>query len=383
MIELIELLHLYMNTDLEQVILSSPRKDGPIKVRIRPILLQERLRFQCTQTVGAQELHSNHDTASVIRLIGEYMTDHFKQLQLFHGQAVVNALVSKKGKVTIKCKKREEPTRSNGDLSHNRKKRYILNPEKKVGFLVDLGVMTTDGKIVKARYDKFRQINRFLEFIEDVLWKLPKDREITIVDFGCGKSYLTFAIYHYLKELKGYDVRILGLDLKEDVINHCNRLAAKYGYEKLHFHQGDIADCDFKDHVDMVVSLHACDTATDYALLKAVSWGASVILTAPCCQHELNGQMKNDILHPVLSYGVIKERMAALFTDGLRAGLLEEQGYETQVLEFVDMDHTPKNLLIRAVKSVKRRGESKELRACMEFLQVSPTLDTLLKQLRK
>ena len=223
---------------------------------------------------------------------------------------------------------------------------------------MDLGVMTREGKIVNSRYDKFRQINRFLEFIEDILPRLAKDREITILDFGCGKSYLTFAMYYYLHELKQYDVNIIGLDLKEDVIATCSKLSKKYGYEKLHFYRGDIASYEGVQQVDMVVTLHACDTATDFALAKAVNWGASVILSVPCCQHELNGQISNEELSPVFSYGILKERMAALLTDGLRAQMLEYAGYDTQILEFIDMEHTPKNLLIR--QSIQERKKKME-----------------------
>ena len=244
-------------------------------------------------------------------------------------------------------------------------------------FLVDLGVMTPEGKIVHSKYDKFRQINRFLEFIEDILPRLPKDREITILDFGCGKSYLTFAMYYYLRELKGYDVQIIGLDLKEDVIDHCSALAEKYGYEALHFEKGDIAGFTGADHVDMVVTLHACDLATDYALDKAVKWGARVILAVPCCQHELNRKMQCETLSGAFQYGLIKERTAALMTDAMRGQLLEMKGYKTQLLEFIDMEHTPKNILIRAVKTGKKRSRD-SFSDTMKALHVAPTLDRLL-----
>lgn len=265
-------------------------------------------------------------------------------------------------------------------LQHNRQKRYVLQEGIPVPFLVDLGVMTADGTIVRTRYDKFRQINRFLEFIEDILPKLDKNKETTIIDFGCGKSYLTFAMYYYLHILKEYPIRVIGLDLKRDVIARCNQLADRYGYEKLKFYHGDIAEYEGVTQVDMVVTLHACDTATDYALAKAVRWGAKVILSVPCCQHELNHQIKNDLLKPVLQYGLIKERMAALYTDALRAELLESCGYRTQILEFIDMEHTPKNILIRAVYDGKPKNNLDGLQQIMEFLHADPTLWRLLKE---
>lgn len=237
--------------------------------------------------------------------------------------------------------------------------------------------MTKEGKVVRQRFDKFRQINRFLEFIEDILPELPKGRELTILDFGCGKSYLTFAMYYYLHDMKKYDIRIIGLDLKTDVIRHCNELASEYGYEKLKFLEGDIADYTGVNEVDMVVTLHACDTATDYALAKAVGWNAKVILSVPCCQHELNRQMESDVLAPVLEYGLIRERMAALVTDAMRAQYLEQEGYRTQILEFIDMEHTPKNILIRAVKTGKKKSRD-SFSDTMKALHVAPTLDRLL-----
>ena len=209
-------------------------------------------------------------------------------------------------------------------MEHNRQKQYVLQDGEPVDFLIGLGVQTPDGHIVKARYDKFRQINRYLEFIEDILDDLPKDRTIRIIDFGCGKSYLTFAMYYYLHVQQKRDIQVTGLDLKEDVIRHCNELAGKLGYDALRFETGDISTYEGADAVDMVVSLHACDTATDYALYKAVNWGASVILAVPCCQHEINGQIQNSQLAPILRYGLLKERFSAIVTDALRANLLEQ-----------------------------------------------------------
>lgn len=374
-----------INEQLLQAVLSSSRaKDGASRIKIRPVELKGQICYPASAYEGQKVLHSNYTRDGICEYLSEALQGGFSQLQVQGNEADGSILVSKKGKMTIKTR-RHIPAQ--GDtaapvriLSHNRVKRYILQEGVPVPFLVDLGVMTESGKVVSSRYDKFRQINRFLEYIEDILPQLPKDREVTILDFGCGKSYLTFAMYYYLRVLKEYDVNIIGLDLKTDVIQKCSRLADNYGYDKLHFYQGDIADYEGVSDVDMVVTLHACDTATDFALGKAVEWGAKVILSVPCCQHELNRQIKNEMLAPILHYGILKERMAALITDGIRAQLLEEQGYDTQILEFIDMEHTPKNLLIRAVKTNKKHAVNSELRLTMESIHAAPTLEKLLNR---
>ena len=373
---------------LSVVLSGQAGKDDFIRMRLRPVLSAGQVAFQAEEFRGKQAFHKNMDASQACAYLTELMGTAFKQAQAETEGWTASVLVSKKGKISIKRKPKAEIRKpadvlndawKNG-LAHNRKKNYILEEGKAVPFLVDLGVMTKDGKIVNSRYDKFRQINRFLEFIEDILPKLDRSRESVILDFGCGKSYLTFAMYYYLKELKGYPVRIIGLDLKKDVIEKCNGLAVKSGYEKLAFYAGDIASYEGVDQVDMVVTLHACDTATDFALEKAVRWGAKVILSVPCCQHELNGQMENELLEPVLQYGIIRERMAALFTDALRARILECCGYRVQILEFIDMEHTPKNLLIRAVKQGGPRKDREELQAVLEFLHAEPTLYRLLME---
>lgn len=358
--------------------ISNPREKGGVtKVKIRPMLVKEKLVFQFEAFENNQAFHENVSAEEAVIKVQKYM-ELFKQLQMMTKTVNYTILVSKKGKVTVQ-KKGVKGEVKKVDLSHNRSKKYILEEGVKVPFLYDLGVQTADGKIVKSRFDKFRQINRFLEFIEDILPQLAKDKEVTILDFGCGKSYLTFAMYYYLHELKGYDIRIIGLDLKKDVIRLCNELSEKYGYEKLKFLEGNIADYTGVDEVDMVVTLHACDTATDFALAKAVGWKAKVILSVPCCQHELNGQIQNDMLAPVLKYGLIKERMAALITDALRAEYLEGEGYDAQILEFIDMEHTPKNILIRAVKMGKKKANKEEIKNCEKQLHVSPMLGRLLE----
>ncbi len=373
-----ELLQDNLNIELRSAVLSNPRqKEAAEKIKVRPLLQKEKLLFQIETFRNHQAFHRNVEPEEACRLLQKAM-ENMRQMQIETRRHLYTVLVSKKGKVTIK-KKALACERKEIDLSHNRKKHYILEEGVPVPFLLDLGVMTEEGKVVNSRFDKFRQINRFLEFIEDILPELDWSREVTIIDFGCGKSYLTFAMYYYLHECKGYNIRIIGLDLKKEVIRHCSGLGRKYGYEKLTFLEGDIAGYTGADHADMVVTLHACDTATDYALAKAVGWGAKVILSVPCCQHELNGQIENDILKPILKYGLLKERMAALVTDGLRAEYLECAGYDTQILEFIDMEHTPKNILIRGVKNGKKGENQKAVKKCEEFLHVSPTLGRLLE----
>ena len=381
--ELREILRGNLNIEFRSAVLSNPRKkDGAVKVKVRPLLQKEKLIFQLEEFRNNQAFHKNADPQEAEEALLSYM-ENMRQMQMETAGASYTILVSKKGKISVKQRAQAQCVKEKEiDRSHNRRKKYVLEEGVPVPFLLELGVMTKEGKIVNSRFDKFRQINRFLEFIEDILPELDKDRELTILDFGCGKSYLTFAIYYYLHELKKYDIRIIGLDLKKDVIRRCNELSKKYGYEKLTFQEGNIADYSESGtgSVDMVVTLHACDTATDYALAKAVGWGAKVILSVPCCQHELNGQMENDILKPVLGYGLIKERMAALVTDALRAQYLEREGYDAQILEFISLEHTPKNILIRAVKTGKKGGNGEAVRRCEEFLHVSPTLGRLLER---
>ena len=394
MSELQELLEQILDQELIQLILSNTRDAAQgEKLKVRPVLIKEKLYFQETLYLGTKVFHTNRRKEDMKQRLEACLEKDglFRQAQIHCESMDAVVLVRRKGAVSIK-KKNKNANRNNTEnkgrggeaglqkLSHDRAKQYILQEGQPVDFLVGLGVQSPDGRIAKARYDKFRQINRYLEFIEDILDKLPKDRCIRIIDFGCGKSYLTFAMYYYLHQLQGRDIQVTGLDLKEDVIRHCSELARRLHYEGLEFMQGDISSFTGADRVDMVVSLHACDKATDYALEKAVRWGASVIMAVPCCQHELNGQIHCDLLRPVLKYGVIKERMAALITDAIRANLLEQNGYDTQILEFIDMEHTPKNLMIRAVKtSGMRAGQaSASVDRVTEFLHVNPTLKELL-----
>lgn len=378
-----QLLEKNLNENTLRAVVSNRRsKQVSQKLVFRPFMEKNKLMFQREEYANNQVFHENMDKETTVEQICTFLEKDYKQLDLLCEQSSFSALVSKKGKSTIKENKNQIAKKI--DLSHNRKKRYILDTDEVIPFLVDLGVQTKEGKIVDKKYKKYKQINRFLEFVKDVLPELPKDRPVKIIDFGCGKSYLTFAVYYYLHIMNGRDVEMIGLDLKKDVIAHCNRMAEKYEYTSLHFLEGDISTYDGADSADMVITLHACDVATDFALDKAVHWNAKVILSVPCCQHELNAQIENDMLEPLLKYGILKERFAALLTDALRANLLEQNGYEVQILEFIDMEHTPKNLLIRAVKRGEKADKKQEklensYKTLCDELNAHGTLEKLLK----
>lgn len=373
---------LFADDSLIYAVLSSPRtksSDSPHKIAIQPIMTKEGQRYQATLHRGKQVFHQNLLSGECRQWIETRLTHDFKQGLLCSLDADYHVLVNKAHKIAVLKK---PPTRSSGTLSHNREKQYLLLEGTPVPFLVELGIMNRDGKVLREKYDKFRQINRFVEFINDIATHFSKGQRLNIVDFGCGKAYLTFALYHFLKIMHGYDIEIHGLDLKPDVINKCADLAKKLKYDSLHFAVGDISDYESPVKVDMMISLHACDTATDAAIAKAVQWDAEVILCVPCCQHELMAQVKCAELTPLLRHGILKERFAALATDAARAQLLDAIGYQTQVLEFIDMEHTPKNLLIRAVKRKGKKASPKALQEYFAFknmLGVAPNLETRLK----
>lgn len=350
------------------------------KVKVRPIMLKQVMQYQFAYYVGTKVMHENVLPNEAAKKMIELLELEFKQAVFFTKEADIQVLISKKGKVAIL---RHKPSKVQADLAHNRKKEYVLEEGKPIPFLIELGVMNKEGKVLAKKYDKFKQINRFLELIQDIVPYLPQNRKVQIVDFGCGKSYLTFALYYYLKEIQQLDIHIIGLDLKADVITHCNRLCERFGYEDLRFLVGDIEQYKGLTQVDLVVTLHACDTATDAALEKAVRWDAGVILSVPCCQHELFNQVKNPILSPMLDHGIIKERFSALATDAVRAHILEIVGYKTQIVEFIDLEHTSKNLLIRAVKQRRstelRRSKLEEYKTFKNFLQIDPYLERALR----
>lgn len=336
------------------LVLSGVRRrvqDGYTKVSLKPILLQGELHYHFTYHYPRKVTHRNLDPAETLEEVLRLSRDDFRQVQAYSAEADYQIFINKGGEVRILTK---PPTRQPDelDLSHNRRKNYLLPEGTPHGFLVHLGVMNRRGQVLAARYDKFRQINRFLELVADVVdvLPLPAWRPLSIVDFGCGKSYLTFALYYYLREIRGMDLQISGLDLKEDVVSYCNQVAQQLNYDRLSFQVGEISQYAGQTDVDLVVTLHACDTATDDALAQAVRWGARAILSVPCCQHELFRQIANETMWPLLKHGIIKERLASLITDSLRANVLEIMGYSVQILEFISTEHTPKNLMIRAVR---------------------------------
>lgn len=363
--------------ELVSAVLSSPRavtEDSILKTSIRPVLIKSKQMYQLSEQAKQKVFHKNL-SPEVCSVFVKESLDNFTQGVFTLTNSHYHVLVSKKNEMTIIKK---EMKMDLCVVPHNRTKNHVLQEGIPVPFLIELGIMSANGKVVAKKYDKFRQINRFLEMVRDVIDKLPQDRCIEIVDFGCGKAYLTFALHYYLHEIEQRKVRIKGLDLKKDVISHCGQLAKKLQLEGLSFEVGDINDFETKGDVDLMISLHACDTATDAALEKAVRWSTRVILCVPCCQHELYSQVQSVKFDTLFRHGILKERMAALVTDAARADLLTMLGYEVQILEFIDMEHTPKNLLLRAVKGVseEKKEQARERYASFKKeLRINPSLE--------
>lgn len=351
------------------------RKSNPFsKAILRPLLLQGTLSYQMEYHSQNKVTHKNLSKEQCLALCMELITDIFKQINLFSVDADYQILASNPENPRIIKK---APTKKVASLSHNLEKKYIIPDHVPCDFLIRLGVMDKKGQVLQKHYAKFRQINRFLEIVSDVLDYLPaKTTPLRIVDFGCGKAYLTFALYYYLNLKLEKDVEIIGLDLKEDVIDFCNQVADDLNYKGLHFLKGDIAAYSEQGKADMVVTLHACDTATDFALIKAVGWDASVILSVPCCQHELFNQISNELHTPILKHGILNERFCSILTDGLRGLKMEEQGYDVSMIEFTSLEHTSKNIMLRAVKTGRKStAAGEEYRRLKEYWHVNPTID--------
>ncbi|HKK94981.1 MAG TPA: SAM-dependent methyltransferase [Anaerovoracaceae bacterium] len=363
-----------------KIILSNKRKKtlDIKKVDIRPVIIKGEQLYQFEFFYDNKATHLNLDSKTSTDKIIELMDINFKQCNIFTSENDINILASKLDKPRIV---RHKPTMEACVPSHDNTKNYIIEDGKPCDFLIELNVMTKDGNVIPKHYSKFRQINRYLEIIDDIYEYLPKNRTIKIIDFGCGKAYLTFAIYHYLKELKNLDVQIIGLDLKKGVIDFCNEKANCLGYTGLKFLLGDIVEYK-SDYADLVVTLHACDTATDFALMNAVKWNTKVILSVPCCQHELFNQISNDIHEPMLKHGILKDRLTEYLTDGLRGLKLESKGYDVSMIEFTSLEHTSKNILIKAIKTghendAKAQNAINEYAKLKDFYQVNPSIDLL------
>lgn len=349
MSELRQYLDLMIRDDVQKIIISNPVKKTEEYKKI--VIERKENIYQISKYTEKQVFHENLAAEKMSERAAELIETHYRQVNGISQTAEHIILISKKGSCNYKVKKTasDQVVLSQKQTGHNRKKNYILEEGMNIAPLVDMGVFTKDGKVVNAMYDKYKQINRFIEIIDDEVSDLKVDT-LNVIDFGCGKSYLTFVVYYYLTEVMHLKVNMIGLDLKEDVIHKCNMAAQKYNYQGLKFEVGDVNGFKAPFDVDMVITLHACDTATDYALYNAIRWKAKMIFSVPCCQHELNKQMKPENMTLMSRYGIIKERFSALATDAIRGNLLEYSGYKTQLLEFIDFDHTPKNILIRAVR---------------------------------
>ena len=327
--------------------LSNPKdKKYYKKLEIKLINIKLTNVYQFIYYTDTQVFHKNLSYSEVISTFKTEILDNYKNAQIFTSLNDYSLFSNRLKEVSIKKLK---PSKVKVNQTNNRQKNYILPEDTFIPFLYELGIVSQEGKMHNSKYSNFKQVNRYLEFIDDIIDSFDKTKTINIVDFGCGKSYLTFATHYYFKEIKKLDVNIIGLDLKKDVINDCNNIVRKYNLKGIKFLTGDIKDYISENKVDMVISLHACDTATDYALHQAIKWESKVIFAVPCCQHEVNKQIKSNSLEAINDYGLIQERIASLLTDLTRAELLKSQGYKTQVLEFIDLEHTPKNILIRAV----------------------------------
>lgn len=346
------------------------------KILIKPFLKDEIIYFQFAYIYDKKTTHENIEAVETIdKLVEDFV--NFKQMVIFAKSNDYQVLKNKKGIKVI----RNKASKKQGELLHNRKKNYIIPEDEPCKFLEILGVMNEKGKVFKDKYDKFRQINKYLEFIRDIKDELNKKKKIRIVDFGSGKAYLTFALYYYINEVLGVEAEITGIDLKKDVVEFCNDTAKKLEYKNLKFLWGDIKTFTEFEGIDMIVTLHACDIATDMAIAHGIKWKSRIIMVVPCCQHEIFTQIKNESMSPLLKHGILKERISSLVTDAARGNLLEVVGYNVQFVEFIDMEHTPKNIMIRAIYNGQKNEKALvEYLRYKEFWNIEPYLEKSIKE---
>lgn len=382
-IQIKEELEKIQNTQVFKAVISNPMDKDNVYIRI---LVEKNKKgnqeeFIISSYTEKQVFHTHISLQELASYIYEQLS-LYKQLNVFTIEADYMIKTSKKGKIFFSKTFKKEIKEITYKVKNNRKKQYILEEGTIIEPLIDMGIFTKEGKVVTSMYDKFKQINRFIEIIDDTVSKMNM-KSIHIIDFGCGKSYLTFVMYYYFKFIKEIEVEIIGLDLKEQVIENCNIAAKKYGYDGLRFQLGDINGFKTDQSIDMVITLHACDMATDYALYNAIKWNAKMIFSVPCCQHELNKQIETENLSILTRYGIAKERLSSIYTDVIRCNLLEAMSYKVQLMEFVDFDNTPKNLLIRAnlsnIPDHVKASMIKEVEELSRQFHLKQKLHTLLK----
>ena len=379
-----ELLSHIKNNNLAKITFSNIRnKELELdKVIAKPVNIKNDINIQFEYRYKRIIKHKNIITADAdkIKIMLEELFSLAKDISVITSDEIINIKISKKFKVSINKKKTEKKDIS---FEHNTSKEYFLDEKQKYDFLIELGIQNKEGKILKARFNKFRQINKYLEFIKHATTQLDTKNKITILDFGSGKSYLTFSTYYYLTELLKLNVKIIGIDLKKEVIEHCNNIAKKLNFTNLEFIYGDVIDYENKNKIDMVISLHACNTATDIALLKSLGWNAKVFFAVPCCQKELNNQLDSTFIPFMLKHGIIKEKFSTLLTDSIRSEVLEVFGYKSDIVEFISEENTPKNQLIRAYKTTDKINFEKlvSLESFVESLNIKMFLLDEVKKL--
>lgn len=346
-----------------------------VKCKIQIINIKDEELYQVSLFTEKQVFHKNYKINEINDVINEYFIKYFLNMELFSIDKICSYKITSKGKLLTNVRKNNEVSLVN--VEHNKKKNYLIPEGLIVPPLIDLGILTNDGRIVKSSYDKYKQINRFIEIIED---SIKDEKHLKIIDFGCGKSYLTFILYFYLTEIKKISCEIIGLDLKKDVIEFCNNLVTKYNYKNMKFINDDIKNYNYSDNIDMIITLHACDTATDLALYHAIRMKCKYIFSVPCCQHEINNQLDSNNFHVINKFGILKERFSSLLTDSIRANILQYFGYKTQVMEFVDFENSPKNLLIRAIltNNLYNKEIKNELDSIIKEYGINQTLYNLM-----